>query len=165
MAHVLSRIPGLNPHDTQPQMSDITAKLGQKVRIAVKALLDDGSVALQASKDKPLKFILDPSNTIPGFAKAIIGMAPDETKKVTLPPQEAFGVYDPENTVQVDNRELDRMPNCKVGDRIILQGPSTYTKPIMGWIEKLDAKGATISRNHPLAGKTIHVTVTLMAVS
>lgn len=146
-------------------MSESTAKLGQKVRVAVKALLDDGSVALQASKDKPLKLVLDPNNTIPGFAKAIVGMEPNETKKVTLSPDEAFGLYDPKDNVIVDNTELDGKTDYKIGDRVILKGPNSHSMPIIGWIEGMDKKGTSISRNHPLAGKTIHLTITLMTVS
>ena len=113
-------------------MPTARAEIGKSVTVAVKALLDDGSIALQVDTDNPLNFVLDANqhNIITGLAEAVIGMVPNEHKKVTLPPQLAYGSYDPENTQSVKTRDLGRKADYKIGDRVILQQKDAKKTPI-----------------------------------
>ena len=45
---------------------------------------------------KPLQFKVGSGQMIPGFDRGVIGMKVNETKNITIPPEEAYGEYDPE---------------------------------------------------------------------
>ena len=133
---------------TIPRMSNV--QQGDTVRVHYEGRFEDGEV-FDTSKDRePLEFVAGSDQLIPGFSKAILGMAVGDSKTVTMPPAEAYGDHDPERVQQAD---LDVLPDgVKVGDRLEAQSGE---HKIFVEVTKLDDKGATLDANHPLAGKTL----------
>jgi peptidylprolyl isomerase len=67
------------------------AKSGDTVRIHYKGTLGDGTEFDSSSGRDPLEFAVGGGQVIPGFDKAVDGMAVGENKTVTIPPDEAYG--------------------------------------------------------------------------
>ena len=67
------------------------AKSGDTVHVHYTGRLDDGSVFDTSEGRDPLTFELGKNMVVPGFEKAVTGMAVGEKKTVTFPSDEAYG--------------------------------------------------------------------------
>lgn len=86
-------------------MSSVTAQNGDTVSVHYLGKFPGGKVfdtsmkseAIKAglyspARDyKPLQVVLGTHQVISGFEEALVGMKPNETKEVTLPPEKAYG--------------------------------------------------------------------------
>jgi peptidylprolyl isomerase len=144
------------------------AKTGDTVEIYYTAMLDNGTVIESNTNLTPFEFTIGKTDIIPyGLSDAVIGMQPNETKTVVLPPAKAFGVYQPSlvqtvnlsrvlsslapNTTPVAGQELDivrKSDNAVAKVRIINVTPTTVT-----W-----------DGNSVLAGQNLTVKITLVQI-
>lgn len=127
------------------------------------AKLEDGSVAMQATRDEPLEFQLGAKGILRGFADALDGMAPGERKQVKVPARDAFGEYDPGKRVYVKKAQIRSIDDFSVGDHVSLMPQGG--REISGWIEGFEGRDVVINRNHRLAGKDLDIEIELLAVS
>ena len=70
------------------------AKSGDAVRVHYTGKLDDGTVFDSSADRPPLELTLGEEQVIPGFEQALIGMAPGDSKTVTIPADQAYGPHD-----------------------------------------------------------------------
>ena len=68
------------------------AKPGDTVKIHYTGTLDDGTQFDSSSGRDPLQFTLGSGQVIPGFEKAVEGMAVGDSKSVNIPPEDAYGL-------------------------------------------------------------------------
>ena len=68
-----------------------TIDQGNRVKIHYTGRFEDGEVFDTSDDGDPLEFVVGQGQLIPGFEKAVLGMAEGESKTVTLPPEEAYG--------------------------------------------------------------------------
>jgi len=66
------------------------AKNGDTVKVHLTGKLENGEVFSKPA-DEPLEFTLGGGELIRGFEKGIVGMEVGQTKKITVPPEEAYG--------------------------------------------------------------------------
>src|SRR5512145_1402233 len=77
---------------------------GDTVAIYYTGTLDNGTVVDSNLNFTPIVFTIGKDEIIPyGLPDAVIGMRQNETKTIILPPEKAFGKYDPA-LIQVVNR-------------------------------------------------------------
>jgi peptidylprolyl isomerase len=101
-------------------------KVGDTVRIHYTGTLDDGTQFDSSAGRDPLEFQLGRGQVIPGFEKAVEGMAVGDGKKVRLEPDDAYGPrYD--QLVQIVARSdlPDDLP-LKEGMALQGQGPDGH---------------------------------------
>ncbi len=80
------------------------AKAGDTVAIYFTGTLDNGTVVESNLNSTPFVFTIGKEEIIPyGLPDVVIGMQENETKSVMLPPEKAFGAYDP-SLIQVVSR-------------------------------------------------------------
>jgi peptidylprolyl isomerase len=80
------------------------ARSGDTVAIYYTGTLNNGTVVESNLNFTPIIFTIGKDEIIPfGLPDAVIGMRQNETKTVVLPPEKAFGKYDPK-LIQVVNR-------------------------------------------------------------
>lgn len=80
------------------------ARSGDTVAIYYTGTLDNGTVVESNLNTTPFVFTIGKEEIIPyGLPDAVIGMQQNETKTVVLPPEKAFGKYDP-TLIEVVNR-------------------------------------------------------------
>jgi FKBP-type peptidyl-prolyl cis-trans isomerase 2 len=102
---------------------------------------------------EPLEFVLGSGQVIPGFDNAVNGMKLDESKKVTIPADQAYGPHHSQMVVEV---ELDKFgPDMKPekGKRVHLSMEDGHQVPVT--ITAVGKTHATLDANHPLAGKDL----------
>jgi hypothetical protein len=78
------------PPETQETEEGVV--LGDKVAVEYTGRLENGTVFDSSVGEPPLEFVVGEQGIIPGFQKAVLGMTEGESKMVSIPPEEAYGV-------------------------------------------------------------------------
>lgn len=137
-----------------PSSDSIVVAMGHRVTVTYKAAFEEGLV-FDDGKD-PITLICGDSGMVTGFHRGIVGMRVGETREITVTPADGFG--------ERDNNKIGKIPASKlpagvnVGSRLSLgqnQGEAT--------VIVLNDDYAGVDLNHPLAGKSITFTVTLLS--
>lgn len=138
------------------------AKAGDTVRIHYTGTLSDGSTFDSSAGRDPLEFTLGTGQVIPGFDKAIDGMATGETRTVEIPAADAYGAHDP-NGRQAFPR--DKVPDdlpLEIGTRLQLASPEG--QPILVTVAEVTETEVILDANHPLAGKDLTFEIELVEI-
>lgn len=94
------------------------AKDGDVVHVMYTGKLEDGTVFDSNVGNDPLEFTVGGGKMITGFDRAVVGMKVGESKTVTIPPEEAYGVYDGDNIITLNINELPEGTVPEVGMRM-----------------------------------------------
>lgn len=137
-------------------------KSGDTVAVHYTGKLADGSVFDSSRDREPLKFVLGQRRVIPGFEKAVMGMAQGETKTATIPASDAYGEHRPEMVVQFSRDKIPPDMDVQVGQELQVQTTSGQSLPARV-VDTSDAD-VTLDTNHPLAGKDLTFDIELVEV-
>jgi FKBP-type peptidyl-prolyl cis-trans isomerase SlyD len=124
-------------------------------------LKDDGGAVLDTSEGHdPLTYLHGAGNIVPGLEAALDGKAVGDVIAATLSPAEGYG---PRDENQIRNVPLRKLPDgkAKVGMRYRIQ---TEDGQMVALVTAVRGDYATIDANHPLAGKTLHFDVEVVAI-
>ncbi|MCB9254466.1 MAG: peptidylprolyl isomerase [Bdellovibrionaceae bacterium] len=125
-------------------------------------LTNDAGKQLDASpKDEPLTYLHGAGNIIRGLETALEGQTKGEKMKISVPPEEAYGLRD-EALVQSIPR--DRFPDAsevKIGAQF---QASTENGPVLLTVTDIRDNQVTVDANHPLAGSTLHFNVEIVEI-
>lgn len=140
------------------------AKAGDTVAIYFTGTLDNGTVVESNLNTTPFVFTIGNEETIPyGLPDAVIGMQQNETKTVILPPEKAFGKYNP-SLVQVVNRSsLPPDTSFIVGQeyQIVRKSDNAIARVV---IMNVTPDVVTWDGNHALAGQNLSLKLTLVQI-
>ena len=95
---------------------------------------------------------------IPGFDKAVTGMAVGEEKTVTLSADDAYGPYHPDLVVSVNRSENFSVENPVVGEYLAVTNPSTGATNRVK-ILNVTPSTVTVDANFELAGQNLTFTI------
>lgn len=124
--------------------------------------LGDGAVVdSSAEAGEPLRYLHGQSAIIPGLEKQLEGMDVGESKQVVVQAKDAYGEVDPDNVQQVGKDHFGDKP-IKEGDEFVAIDDHHNEIPVV--IRKIEGDKVTVDFNHPLAGKTLHFSVTVKDV-
>ena len=141
------------------------AKNGDTVAIYYTAMLDNGTVIESNTNLTPFVFTIGKTEIIPyGLPDAVIGMQPNETKTVVLPPAKAFGVYQP-SLVQIVNRSSlppNTTPLVAGQDYTVVREPDNAVAHVK--IINITPSTVAWDANHVLAGQNLTVKITLVQI-
>lgn len=128
------------------------AKSGDKVRVHYTGKLEDGQVFDSSEGRDPIEFEVGSGQVIPGFDRAVAGMAPGQEKSVTVPADEAYGPHLSENVVKVPHERFPDDISPTVGQKLRMsQGGRDFDVMITDVVDD----GVVLDANHPLAGKDL----------
>ncbi len=142
----------------------MAAKIGDFVRVDYEGTLDDGSVfdtSKHGDHSHPLEFKVGSGEVIAGFDSAVMGMEPGETKTIVIEPQQAYGEHS-DDLVKTFPRAMLPNPEVKEGMELIMTTPDH--REIRAFVLELEEESITLDLNHPLAGKTLHFSITLKEI-
>ena len=139
-----------------------TAKSGDSVRVHYKGTLDDGTQFDSSEGRDPLSFELGSGMVIAGFDAAVTGMAVGDTKTVTFPPEEAYGVHREDLVQNVERSNLPDHIQLEVG--LQLQASKPGHPPNVLTVIAFDDESVTLDANHALAGKALTFELELVAI-
>ena len=136
------------------------ADINRRVAVSYQ-LMVEGKEEDKADSTKPLEFVLGMGQLLPGFEDAVINKEPGESFEIELQPEDAYGVYNIGNIVDlpmsiftIDGKVMTDM--LEVGKVLPMQTHSGQT--MMGKVLEVATETVKMDFNHPLAGKVLHFT-------
>ena len=140
-----------------------TVKSGDTVKVHYTGTFDNGEVFDTSEGAEPLVFTIGAGQVIPGFDAALLGMQLGETKKIVIPPDEAYGPRE-EELVQTISRSQFQLGDTQpeVGMAIEMHTPQGGI-PLV--ITEMTDTTVTLDANHPLAGEELHFALTLVELT
>jgi FKBP-type peptidyl-prolyl cis-trans isomerase SlyD len=119
----------------------------------------DGETVAQTDAGDPMEYLHGHENIVPGLEAALTGKKLGDKMSVTLPPDQAYGDYDPEDTDQIDRADLEHMTDLEVGMAIEVEDEEGEV--YVAFVREITDESVVLDFNPPLAGKTLtyHVEV------
>ncbi len=138
-------------------------KHGDTVKVHYTGTLDDGQMFDTSEGADPLVFTVGAGQVIPGFDQALLGMQIGETKKIVIPPTQAYGERQEEliQTISRDQFNLNGV-EPELGMGIEMHTPEGSI-PLV--IAEITETTVTLDANHPLAGEELHFALTLVEIA
>jgi peptidylprolyl isomerase len=139
------------------------AKQGDTVHVHYTGRLADGTTFDSSQDRDPLEITLGQGAVIPGFEKAVEGMAVGDQKTAAIPVDEAYGPRRDELVMDVPRTQLPDGLDPKPGEQLRMQTPDGQAVPVV----VADASDETIKidANHPLAGKDLTFDLLLVKIA
>lgn len=138
------------------------AKSGDTVKIHYSGTLADGTQFDSSEGRDPLEFSLGAGAVIPGFEKAVEGMAVGENKSVIIEPDDAYGPRHDQLVQQVPGSALPDDIEPAIGMQ--LQGQSPEGQVMNLTVTAIEEDGITVDANHPLAGEALTFDIELVEI-
>jgi len=138
-------------------------KQGDTVHVHYTGTLEDGTVFDSSDGRDPLEFTMGEGKVIPGFEKAVEGLAVGETTNAILPPEEAYGPRADELIMTVPREQLPDGMSPEVGQQLEMQTQDGQRVPVT--VTSVSEDALKIDANHPLAGKALHFELELVKIA
>ena len=139
-----------------------TAKSGDTVKVHYRGTLDDGTEFDSSRGGEPLVFTLGSGNIIPGFEQAVLNMSSGQSKKFTLPSDQAYG---PRHDHLVQEVPRSVIPdNIKLQAGITLRGQAAEGQTLNFTVVEFDDSSVKLDGNHPLAGRDLTFELELVEI-
>ena len=126
---------------------------GDTVQIHYTGTLQDGTTFDSSEGRDPLAFEVGSGQIITGLDKALPGMAVGDTKKVSVPCDEAYGQPNPDMRHAVPREGIPDDIPLEVGGRLQMQTQDGQNVPVT--VVDTDEASVKIDANHPLAGRSL----------
>jgi peptidylprolyl isomerase len=139
------------------------AKQGDTVKIHYRGTLADGTVFDSSEGRDPLSFTIGSGQVIAGFEEAVVGMARDEKKNVTIPVDKAYGPRNEELIITVPRGQVPPDIKPEAGQRLQMQGPQG--QPVIVVVTEVTKEEIKLDANPPLAGKDLVFDIELIEIS
>ena len=137
-------------------------KSGDTVKIHYTGTLDDGSQFDSSAGRDPLEFEVGSGQVIPGFDKAVEGMAVGDSKNVRIEAGDAYGPRHEQLVQEVDRGLLPDDLDPKEGMTLQSSSPEGQTMQFM--VTAVAEETITVDANHPLAGQALSFDIELVEI-
>jgi peptidylprolyl isomerase len=141
----------------------VCVKKGDKVKVEYIGMLEDGTIFDSSEKhNTPLEFIAGGGQLIKGFENAVIGMNIGEEKEIKIPPEEAYGMRNPDFVKEVPRGCFP--PDQEVAPGMVFVMKMENGRQIPLRITLVSEDKVTVDLNPPLAGKTLIFKIKLLDI-
>ena len=125
-------------------------------------LTDDDHEIIDSSKDGgPLAYLHGTGQIVKGLEKAMEGRKPGDSFKISVSPEEGYGLPDPEKIAVVSADQIEGGDELEEGMQ--LEASSDQGEQIVV-VTKIEGNKVTLDGNHPLAGMNLHFDITIREV-
>jgi FKBP-type peptidyl-prolyl cis-trans isomerase 2 len=134
------------------------------VTIVYDGLLPNGEQFDSSQDTGPLQFQLGTGAVLPAFEQAVLGMAPQETKSITVAAKDAYGLKNEELVIALSRQGFAGQtiaPGMILGMNMERDGQQ---HKVPATVLSVDAETMTVDFNHPLAGQDITYRITLLSI-
>ena len=139
------------------------AKEGDTAKIHYTGRLEDGEIFDSTKGGEPFEFTIGSQRVIAGVEKAVTGMKVGETKRTTIRPEQGFGKRREELLTTVNRSDLPDNIEPYIGQPLQMRQPERRLKTL--FISDMDEETVTLDENHPLAGRTLTLTIQLAEIA
>jgi len=109
---------------------------------------------------QPLEFIMGKGQVIPGLENALVGMNEGENGDIMVSAADAYGDVNPEAMQTLPKEQFEGVDLVE-GMSLYGQGEDGQTVQVI--VKSFDDKEVNVDFNHPLAGKDLMFTVTVLS--
>ena len=109
---------------------------------------------------QPLEFIMGKGHIIPGLENALVGMSEGENGDMMIPAADAYGEY---NSEAIQVLPIEQFEGVELKDGLTLYGQGEDGQSVQVVVKSFTESEVTIDFNHPLAGKDLMFTVTVLS--
>jgi FKBP-type peptidyl-prolyl cis-trans isomerase 2 len=134
-----------------------------KVKAHYTGTLGDGQIFDSSEGREPLEFTMGQGQLIPGFEKAVLGMALNQSKTFTIPSNEAYGDLREELFYQIPNAHLPEEIKPELGMQLTFESPEEGQ--ILLKVTEIADEHITVDANHPLAGQDLTFNITVVDIN
>ncbi|NLA76052.1 MAG: peptidylprolyl isomerase [Deltaproteobacteria bacterium] len=139
-------------------------KIKDKVFVAFdyRLTLDSGEEVDKSQAGKPLCFISGAGQLIPGLEKEMMGMAAGDRAKISVEPENAYGLINSELYQEIRRDQFPSDLEITAGMTFKSHGPQG---PMIIKVKEIkNSDTVVIDLNHPLAGKRLHFDINITEV-
>ncbi|WP_396596601.1 peptidylprolyl isomerase [Dokdonia sp. R86516] len=133
------------------------------VKVHYTGKLADGQVFDSSLQREPLQVELGKGQLIPGFENALIDMAVNEKKTVTITKEEAYGDVQQELFQKVPKTQLPEEIKPEVGVILVASRPDGSEQQLR--VSEVNEDHIIVDANHPLAGQTLEFELELLEIA
>ncbi len=127
-----------------------------------------GTVVENSGDDGPMTYLHGYSEIAPGLEEQLDGVEEGAVLEIELPPEKAYGEYNPDGIVAVPRSEFPEDAEIVPGDWISVQVQSDEegedTEEMEMKVLEIAPDAITLDANHPLAGQKVVFDVRVVSV-
>jgi FKBP-type peptidyl-prolyl cis-trans isomerases 2 len=139
------------------------AKVGDRVRIRYSRLNSHGTLTA-AGLDAPLlEFTVGCANLMTRLSLGVVGMTVGDRKRLWFPPEEAYGAVLQELIQAIPRHRCRQRVVLRIGKRVNVIKAATGERRRVR-IVAIRADAVIVDGNHPLAGRTVAIELTLVSL-
>lgn len=138
------------------------AEQGDTVAVHYTGTLETGDTFDSSRGREPLEFTVGGGQVIPGFDRAVEGLAVGEKREVRLDPDEAYGAPREDLVVAVPKSQFPPEGEPEVGQQVQVQIAPGQNR--VAQITDIAEEEITLDLNHPLAGQALTFDVELVEI-
>ena len=146
----------INPNE------DTRIEAGSKVELHFSVAIESGpEIDNTRSRAEPVSLVMGDGSLLPGFEKALFGLRAGDRRTVSLPPEEAFGPWNPESVQTFDTVKVEQRPV----EGHMIEFEDKAKQSLYGVVKSVNDDITEVDFNHPLAGKDITFEVEIFKVT
>ena len=139
------------------------AKMNDTVVLHYTGSFTDGSIFDSSMDREPFEFTIGQGMVIPGLENGIVGMNEGESKTLSIPAEEAYGIHREDLLTVIQRSQMPANIDLKTGKVLQARAPDGGVTSVM--VRDVDDENVTLDFNHPLAGKELIFEVNLVKVA
>lgn len=144
------------------RMGGFMIENGRQVAIEYSVFGEDSApIDTNVGKD-PLIFLFGKQQILPALEEALRGLDVGDSKKVTLPPENAYGDVNPNAYKMVDANLIPE--DLRFEGALLIISDEQFGEMLIR-IDSLNGEQAILDFNHPLAGKTLTFDVKVLDIT
>jgi len=125
-------------------------------------LTDDDKEIIDSSKEEgALTYLHGEGQIVKGLEKAMEGRKAGDAFKITISPEEAYGIHDPAKIAVVPTDQIEGGEELEEGMQLEASHGDEEQVVV---VSKIEGDQVTLDGNHPLAGMNLHFEVTIREV-
>ena len=122
------------------------------VRVDYELTTGEGVELENSSETEPLEYVHGTETLLPKLEESLEGHVVGDKLHITLEPEFAYGVHDPELVHVVERTQFPAEAEIEVGMAVSVTGPQGELTMA---VAKVEPQAITLDGNHPLAGVTL----------
>ena len=129
----------------------------------------EGELLETSEESEPMEYVHGAEEIAPAIERALSGKQAGDKVRVTLPPEDAFGVIDPGLIVSVPRSEIPPELPLSVGEYLPVEledAPEDLADEEVEFrIVEVGEEEVVLDANHPLAGETVTFALEVLSVT
>jgi len=108
----------------------------------------------------PLEFITGKGQVISGLENALVGMEQDQSGDILVKASDAYGEVNPEAVQELPSEQFE---GIELAEGLVLYGQGEQGETVQVVVKSFTEESVTVDFNHPLAGKDLMFSVTVVS--